>query len=124
MNKFKRILVGAVATLALATGLGVTSAQPAEAKVGGQVTNLSGSHRGITICGNWSAASKCKQPTRNLLPGQNSKKYFADTDGFVVPSGYHVHIGTLCYKEGKNYKVRDGQHIRLTVHKTTKSNHC
>ena len=104
-------------------GIGAITAQEASAgtctKVGpvtlcGKVTSYSGSVRSIAVGNGWNGTCTGKKYIR---PGESSTRFFKDADCYEVPDNHHVHVGTLVYTENKDVKIRDGQHIRLTVHR-------
>lgn len=124
MNKFTKRVITIGAGLAMAAGLLTTAAPQANAgtctKAGpvtlcGKVTLLKGSARSMAVGNNWNGA--CAGTKKYLRAGETSTRFFKDTDCFEVPSGHHAHVGTLTYGPGYDYKVRDGQHIRVTVHR-------
>lgn len=109
--------------LALALGLSVVTVSEAHAgtctKVGpitlcGKITLLSGSHRSMAVGNGWNGTCTGK---KYLRPGETSTRFFKDADCYEVPDNHHAHVGTLTYKENSDVKVRDGQHIRVTIHR-------
>lgn len=113
-----RALAAAVTALILAATL---LAAPAHAgtctKVGpvtlcGKVTLLTGSSRSMAVGNGWNGTCLGK---KYLRPGETSTRFFRDADCYEIPSGHHGHVGTLCYKAGKDVKVYDGQHIRVSL---------
>lgn len=128
MNKLTRTLATAGAAAALAIG-GLTATAPAAhagtcTKAGpitlcGKVSLLKGSARSLKVGNNWNGS--CVGTIKYIRPGETSSRFFKDTDCFEVPSGYHAHVGTTSYNAGKDVKVRDGQHFKVTLHRGSKA---
>lgn len=126
MNKITKRIVSITAGLGLSVGLLAGVAPQAHAgtctKVGpitlcGKVTLLKGSSRSLAVGNGWNGTCTGKKYIR---PGETSTRFFKDTDCWEVPDNHHAHVGTLTYKENSDIKIRDGQHIRVTVHRGTK----
>jgi hypothetical protein len=105
-----------LATLGAVVVMLLGLAQPAHAATGGVVINASTSVRSLTITHNWcgSPGSPCGSYA-SLFAGQSSRLHWADTDGFLMPSGCSGWVnGRYTYPGGRWYKINDLVHV--TVH--------
>lgn len=136
MKKLTKIIVGAIASLAIALAGVALSTPPASAgtycnKTGdcGQVINKVNEYkRSVVISDGWDPKKKEGAGEKRVLnPGQDSKIYFKDTDGVFIPKGFRGKLTkqakgkatrTSWLKGNKWHKLRDAETWRILLVKS------
>lgn len=80
----------------------------------GVVNNLSSSNRSLLVAKNWPLFGA--PDTVRVYPGQSSKRYIRDADGYFVPYGCSAYTVGWGYVAPGWHKLTDGQtaNVKLT----------